>query len=191
MCGRILQFPLLLCQCSDIKEHSEKPFQNSSDNNCDGVLFQWSCKLWGNWRKEFIIVSFCEFLWNFSNQLFSKTASCESFWKTLWDFTSVLSGRSHSICASKFWHLLFGLHSNSWGADEIRHLPILIDFCNRNMELLLLFSICPCHCATLPQNNYLANQTNIAVLWNSCPEKKLEHILENVRGAVSLDRVTW
>ena len=23
-----------------------------------------------------------------------------------------------------------------------------------------------------------------AVLWNSCPEKKLEHILENIRGGV-------
>ena len=35
----------------------------------------------------------------------------------------------------------FGFHSNSWGADEIKRLAILIDFRNRNMELLLLCSI--------------------------------------------------
>ena len=35
----------------------------------------------------------------------------------------------------------FGLHSNSRGADEIKGLPISADFCNRNTELLLLFSI--------------------------------------------------
>ena len=40
----------------------------------------------------------------------------------------------------------FGHHSNSRGADEIKSLPISIDFCNRNMELLLLFSIIsPCY----------------------------------------------
>ena len=39
----------------------------------------------------------------------------------------------------------FGLHSDSWGADEIKGLPILIDFHNRNTEFLLLFSIIsPC-----------------------------------------------
>ena len=32
----------------------------------------------------------------------------------------------------------FGLHSNSRGTDEIKGLPISIDFCNRNTELLLL-----------------------------------------------------
>ena len=35
----------------------------------------------------------------------------------------------------------FELHSNSRGADEIKGLPISIDFCNRNTELLLQFSI--------------------------------------------------
>ena len=35
----------------------------------------------------------------------------------------------------------FGLHSNSRGADEIKGLPVSIGFCNRNTELLLLFSI--------------------------------------------------
>ena len=40
----------------------------------------------------------------------------------------------------------FGHHSNSRGADEIKGLPISIDFYNRNMELLLLFSIIsPCY----------------------------------------------
>ena len=40
----------------------------------------------------------------------------------------------------------FGHHSNSRGADEIKGLPISIDFCNGNMELLLLFSIIsPCY----------------------------------------------
>ena len=40
----------------------------------------------------------------------------------------------------------FGLHSNSRGADEIKGLPISIEFCNRNTELLLLFSIIsPCY----------------------------------------------
>ena len=38
------------------------------------------------------------------------------------------SQRSHSICASKFWHWPFGSHSKSWGVDEIKHLPISIDF---------------------------------------------------------------
>ena len=69
----------------------EKSFQKPLENNCDGVLFQWSCRLWGNLRKDFIIVSFgWIFLWNFSDQLFSKIASGESFWKTLWDFASAL-----------------------------------------------------------------------------------------------------
>ena len=35
----------------------------------------------------------------------------------------------------------FGLHSDSWGTDEIKGLLISIDFCNRNTELLLLLSI--------------------------------------------------
>ena len=35
----------------------------------------------------------------------------------------------------------FGLHANSWVADEIKDFPISIDFCNRNTEMLLLFSI--------------------------------------------------
>ena len=35
----------------------------------------------------------------------------------------------------------FELHSNSRGADEIKGLPISIDFYHRNTELLLLFSI--------------------------------------------------
>ena len=35
----------------------------------------------------------------------------------------------------------FGLYSNSRDTDEIKSLPILIEFCNRNTELLLLFSI--------------------------------------------------
>ena len=34
----------------------------------------------------------------------------------------------------------FGLHSNSRGVDEIKELPISIEFCNRNTEFLLLFS---------------------------------------------------
>ena len=39
----------------------------------------------------------------------------------------------------------FGLHSNSRDADEIKGLPISIDFCNKNTQLLLLFSIIsPC-----------------------------------------------
>ena len=39
----------------------------------------------------------------------------------------------------------FGIDSYSWGADEIKDLLILIDFHNRNMELLFLFSIIsPC-----------------------------------------------
>ena len=37
--------------------------------------------------------------------------------------------------------IIFGFHSNSWGADEIKVLPISIDFRNRKTELLLLFSI--------------------------------------------------
>ena len=35
-----------------------KIFQKSSENYCYGVLFQWSCGLWRNWKKDFIIVSF-------------------------------------------------------------------------------------------------------------------------------------
>ena len=39
----------------------------------------------------------------------------------------------------------FRLYSNSRGANEIKGLPISIEFCNRNMELLLLFGIIsPC-----------------------------------------------
>ena len=90
-CGRILQFLLLLYQCSDIKQYSEKSFPKSSENNCDGVLLQWSCRLWGNWRKDFNNGFFSKnFSRNFSDQFFSKTASGESFWRTLWDFTSAL-----------------------------------------------------------------------------------------------------
>ena len=35
----------------------------------------------------------------------------------------------------------FGLYLNSRGADEIKGFPILIEFCNRNTELLFLLSI--------------------------------------------------
>ena len=35
----------------------------------------------------------------------------------------------------------FNLHPNSRGTDEIKGLPISTDFCNRNTELLPLFSI--------------------------------------------------
>ena len=39
----------------------------------------------------------------------------------------------------------FALHSNTRDAGEIKRLPISMDICNRNMELLLLFSILsPC-----------------------------------------------
>ena len=39
----------------------------------------------------------------------------------------------------------FSIHSNPWGVDEIKDLLIAIEFCNRNTELLLLFSIIsPC-----------------------------------------------
>ena len=37
--------------------------------------------------------------------------------------------------------IIFGFHSSSWGADEIKVLAISIDFRNRKRELLLLFSI--------------------------------------------------
>ena len=39
----------------------------------------------------------------------------------------------------------FNLHSNSRGVDEIKGFPILINFCNRNTKLLLLFSIIYLH----------------------------------------------
>ena len=35
----------------------------------------------------------------------------------------------------------FGIYSNARGADEIKVFPISVEFRNRNIELLLLFSI--------------------------------------------------
>ena len=37
----------------------------------------------------------------------------------------------------------FGLHSNSRGVNEIKGLPITLDFCNRNTELLLFNNMSP------------------------------------------------
>ena len=120
---------LLLYQCSDIKQYSEKYFQKSSENNCDGVFFQWSCRLWGNGRKVFIMAFFgrifCE-IFQVSFFLKQLRIFLKEFWKRL------------QFCASKFWHIRFGLHSNFRGAEDIRHLPI--DFRNTNMELFLLFN---------------------------------------------------
>ena len=91
--GGILQFLLFLYQCSDTEQYPEKSFQKSSENNCHGFLFQWSCRLWGNWRKVFVIVSFgwifCEI---FQISVFlKKLREIPSIpFRPLWDFTSVL-----------------------------------------------------------------------------------------------------
>ena len=119
----------MLYQCYDTKQYSQK----SWENNCDSVLLTWSCGLWGNWRKNFNNRLFwVNFLWNFSDQLFSKTASSKSFWKTfrLWDFTSTLE--QLTVFVQVNFDQPFGLHSNSRRVDKIKHLP----FRNRNTELL-------------------------------------------------------
>ena len=123
----------MLYQCFDTKQYSEKSFEKSWENNCDSVLLTWSCRLWGNWRKDFNNSLFwVNFWWNFSDQLFSKTASGESLWRTfrLWDFTSALEVLAVFVQVN--FDQLFGLHSNSRRVDKIKHLP----FCNRNTELL-------------------------------------------------------
>ena len=58
-----------------------------------------------------------------------------------------------------------GLHSNSRGVDEIKGLPISIDFCDRNTDLLLLFSIISPWCYWLFLNSYtlLSNAKYIAL----------------------------
>ena len=57
-----------------VKSHQKK--------NCDGVRFQWSCRLFGNWKKDFNNGFFWVNFWgNFSDQLFSKSASV--LWKKL------------------------------------------------------------------------------------------------------------
>ena len=48
---------------------------------------------------------------------------------------------SLTFCGRSLVTKRFGVHSNSQGADEIKNLPILIDFRNRNTELPLLLSI--------------------------------------------------
>ena len=90
------------------------------------------------------------------------------------------SGRSYSICASKFWHWPFGVHSNYQGADEIKHLQILIDFRNRNTELLscLMISMPLRNSTTIiirltKQMEPPCMQSLRAVSWNSSPEKNL------------------
>ena len=64
----------------------------SSENNCDEVLFKWSCSLRLNQKEDFIIVSFCWILWNFLGQFFSWTSSVKYFcsFKAFRRFTSVL-----------------------------------------------------------------------------------------------------
>ena len=57
-------------------------FKSHQKKNCDGVRFQWSCRLWGNWKKDFNNGFFWVSFWgNFSDQLFSKSASV--LWKKL------------------------------------------------------------------------------------------------------------
>ena len=90
------------------------------------------------------------------------------------------SGRSYSICASKFWQWPFGVHSNYRGGDEIKHLQILIDFRNRNTKLLscLMISMPLRNSTTIiirltKQIEPPCMQSLRAVFWNSCPEKNL------------------
>ena len=91
--NQIIQFFLFLYQCSDIKQFSEKSFQKSSESNFHGVLFQWNCRFWGNWRKDFIIVSFgwffCE-IFQISFFLKQLWANLSVTSRPLWEFTSIL-----------------------------------------------------------------------------------------------------
>ena len=58
------------------------------------------------------------------------------------------SNKYIEIPSLKFWgrNLIarrFRLHSNSWGVNEIKGLPITLDFRNRNTELLLFNDMSP------------------------------------------------
>ena len=87
----------------------EKSFQKPLENNCDGVIFQWSCRLWGNLRKGFMIVSFGWFLCEmFQINFFLKQLGVNAS-ERLYEILPVFWKKSH-----RFWHLPFELHSNSW-----------------------------------------------------------------------------
>ena len=65
----------------------------SSENNCDEVLFQSSCRLWLNWKKDFITVSlewmFCE-IFQISFIVKHLRVNTTAPFRSLWDFTCVL-----------------------------------------------------------------------------------------------------
>ena len=64
----------------------------------------------------------------------------------------------------------FGLYLNSRGSHEIKDLPILIHFCNRNTGLLLLFSIIsPCFYTKF----LIIPERNVIFTWNLNENKKL------------------
>ena len=88
-----VKFFLFFYQCSDTEQYSDFFFQKSLENSCHRVLFQWSCRLWGTLRKDFIIVSFgwifCE-IFHISFFLKQTWANPSVTFRPLWDFTSVL-----------------------------------------------------------------------------------------------------
>ena len=89
----MLQFFLFLYQCSDTEQYSEKPFQKWSENSCPGFFFREIAGFWGNWRKNFITVSFGRtFVEIFQISFFLKQlrANLSDPSRPLWDFSSVL-----------------------------------------------------------------------------------------------------